>query len=335
MSDGESLHLITGASTTNWTLRRNEIRRRVLDLIGIGPEQIPDATWDVLASVNRGDHRLDRVRILSESDDWIPAYVLTPYQKKRDPCPVVICLHPTTQAAKEEVVGLSGRVDMAYGLHLVQRGFVVVAPDHVTAGERVSKGLAAYDSREFYRKHPAWSAVGKAIWDVSRIVDVLERWDGVDAGRIGIIGHSLGGHSALFALALEERIRTGVSNCGITLLNTPLRWTWCRLDGYCYLPRLRQFFERNEPAPIDFPEIAALVVPRPFLNISALEDPTYANNEALLEWARSVEAIYRSLGCGEAFASYFRGGGHTFDKIARCAAYTWLEYWLEADRSVR
>ena len=38
----------------------------------------------------------------------------------------------------------------------------------------------------------------KAIWNNIRAIDVLEAMPEVDRDRIGAIGHSLGGHNALF-----------------------------------------------------------------------------------------------------------------------------------------
>ena len=47
--------------------------------------------------------------------------------------------------------------------------------------------------------------MGKMIWDVSRVVDYLERLPEVDPRRIGSIGHSHGAYTTLFATALEPR----------------------------------------------------------------------------------------------------------------------------------
>ena len=54
----------------------------------------------------------------------------------------------------------------------------------------------------------------KAIWNNIRAVDVLTERPDVDAGRIGVIGHSLGGHNATFTALFEPRIRAIVSSCG-------------------------------------------------------------------------------------------------------------------------
>jgi len=56
--------------------------------------------------------------------------------------------------------------------------------------------------------------VGQNVEDSRSGIDVLCALDDVDKDRIGVIGHSHGSHNAIFAAALDERIRVAVSNCG-------------------------------------------------------------------------------------------------------------------------
>ena len=58
------------------------------------------------------------------------------------------------------------------------------------------------------------SGTMKGIWNHIRAVDLLESLPEVDPDRIGVIGHSLGGHNALFVAAFDQRIRAVVSSCG-------------------------------------------------------------------------------------------------------------------------
>lgn len=57
----------------------------------------------------------------------------------------------------------------------------------------------------------------KAIFNHMRCVDLLQARKDVDPERIGVIGHSLGGHNAIFAGAFDTRIKVVVSSCGWTL----------------------------------------------------------------------------------------------------------------------
>ena len=54
----------------------------------------------------------------------------------------------------------------------------------------------------------------KGIVNHIRAVDLLQQRDEVDPRRIGVIGHSLGGHNAMFVAAFDERLAVIVSSCG-------------------------------------------------------------------------------------------------------------------------
>ena len=56
----------------------------------------------------------------------------------------------------------------------------------------------------------------KGIWNHMRCVDLLVSRDDVDAEKIGTIGHSLGGHNAIFLGVFDRRVKVVVSSCGWT-----------------------------------------------------------------------------------------------------------------------
>ena len=48
-------------------------------------------------------------------------------------------------------------------------------------------------------------------------IDLLQSLSEVDSTKIGFIGHSYGGRTALFAPTIDRRIKVSVSNCGSTM----------------------------------------------------------------------------------------------------------------------
>ena len=54
----------------------------------------------------------------------------------------------------------------------------------------------------------------KAIWDNVRGLDFLESLSFVKRGKFGAIGHSLGGHNAIYTAVFDDRITVVVSSCG-------------------------------------------------------------------------------------------------------------------------
>ena len=104
-----------------------------------------------------------------------------------------------------------------------------IAPDYPNFGEY---------QRDVYAMGYA-SASMKAIWNNIRAVDVLTERPDVDAGRIGVIGHSLGGHNAIFTALFEPRIRAIVSSCGFNAFPDYFRGDIAGWSHSGYMPRLR------------------------------------------------------------------------------------------------
>lgn len=324
------------ADKDGWQLKRKDIQERFLGVLGEGPPKAYRLTSRILSEAKADDHTRYKVVYSSREGDDLPAYLLVPSAVVSDSAgekhPAVLCLHGTYEEGKEGQAGLVENSNNAQAVELVKRGFVALAPDHLCAGERRREGYGSYDTAPFYREYPEWSAVGKSIHDAMRAVDYLESLPFVDGRRIGCIGHSLGGHSSVFAAAFDERIVACVSNCGVTVLwNNPTRVNWARTSWYVYLPRLRPFFEQGGNAPFEFHEIMALIAPRAFLNISAMEDVGFGPIDAMYEFTRQIQRVYRLLEAGDRFGAYLHGGGHGFAIDSKALAYAWLDRWLRAE----
>ena len=108
------------------------------------------------------------------------------------------------------------------------------------------------------------SATMKGIVNHRRGVDVLQSLPYVSRDAIGVIGHSLGGHNALFLASFDERVRAIVSSCGFNVFaiaGGDIR-AW---SSRPYMPRIKTIYG-DDPArmPFDFTEVlAGLAAPGP------------------------------------------------------------------------
>jgi hypothetical protein len=117
----------------------------------------------------------------------------------------------------------------------------------------------------------------KAIWDNIRGMDLLESLRFVRKGKLGAIGHSLGGHNAIYTAVFDPRIQVVVSSCGFDYYvdyynGDPANWQpehgWCQTR---YMLRLADYRGRLEDIPFDFSELIGALAPRPvFVNASAV-----------------------------------------------------------------
>ena len=97
--------------------------------------------------------------------------------------------------------------------HLVGRGFACISADayHLTyvesdkPRETFSRWKDAGEA--LLADYPEWCGMGKLVADTRILIDLIEDDSRIDAGRIGIAGHSLGGKMAFYTGCLDKRVK--------------------------------------------------------------------------------------------------------------------------------
>jgi dienelactone hydrolase len=280
-----------------------------------------------------GEEKLDgyvrrKVTFAAEKGDRVPAWVLIPAAAPDrgggEPAgrPAVLCLHQTVAIGKDEPVGLGNQDSKAQALHLVKRGYVCLAPDYPGFGEY------RYDFKAAFARGDYQSGTMKAIWNNMRAVDYLQSLPEVDGDRIGVIGHSLGGHNSMFTAAFDDRLKVVVSSCGFCSF---ARYYGGNLRGWTsdrYMPRIASEFG-NDPkkVPFDFPDVVACIAPRAFLAVAPLEDTNF-DVRGVKEVIAAAEPVYKALGKPDHLRAVYPDAGHDFPEEGRKAAYEFLDRHL-------
>jgi cephalosporin-C deacetylase-like acetyl esterase len=314
-----------------WKNKRQVLNNTLQELMGESSNtDIPPPQYTILNEQNTNNYLQLTIAYLTEPDEEVRAHLLIPHRHNGAS---VLCLHGTSVEAKDTQLGASAKPNRDWARFLSDRGFITLSPDHVCSGERFTGGERPYDTSTFYERHPQWSAMGKAVWDGKRALDILLTVGGVDKNRIGCIGHSLGGYGTIWVAAFDERINAAVSSCGLTTWqDNPRRYEWAREQWYVHLPQLKLIFQEQEKTsgllPVEMHEYAALIAPRPFLNISGMIDKTYGNNETMPEVGLQLNALWDVLGESEKFAQFLMGAPHDVPHYSRLLALGWMEKWL-------
>ncbi|MST00934.1 MAG: DUF2920 family protein [Pedosphaera sp.] len=307
-------------SPAEWEPRRRHILAALERVMGPLPNPAKRVALDVqVLEEVKLDGGIVRRKLSYQSDatDRVAAYLFLPAAVAPAKLPAVLCLHQTARAGKAESAGLNGDASLHYALHLAQRGYVTLAPDYPSFGD------SKYD---FAPHHGYASGTMKAIWDNVRAVDLLETLPAVDATRLGVIGHSLGGHNAMFTAAFEPRLRVIVSSCGFTTFRKDDLPSW---TGKVYMPRIKtQFANDAAKVPFDFPEIVAAFAPRPFLACAAEKDTDFdaAGVRDVMTAARTIYELHNAAAKLEGF---YPQAPHSFPADARKVAYTFLDKHLK------
>lgn len=311
MRDGKSQPI---RDLTGWEVRRRHALAGMQQVMG----PLPPPAWRVPLDIEKleetkvGD--LVRRKISYRTDPFarVSAWLFLPASKPKSPA--ILCLHQTTNIGKDEPAGLGGHPSLHYALHLAKRGFITLAPDYP------SFGAHRWDFAD--PKHGYRSGTMKAIWDNIRAVDLLQSLPEVDGNRLGVIGHSLGGHNALFTAAFEPRLVAIVSSCGFTsfLKDDMPSWT-----GPRYMPRITSVYKNDaRRMPFDFTEIVAALAPRPFLACAATKDNDFdvAGVRDVMTAARPIYDLHKA---GDRLQAFYPEAPHSFPDEARQRAFEFLE----------
>lgn len=316
-----------------WALRRAEIKRGVESILGVLPGEEKRCPLEVRVEeeLDCGSFVRRLVSYASEPGCRVPAYLCIPKKlleadAPEKTAPAVLCLHSTDDRVGHGlVVGLGEQPNLAYASELAERGFVTIAPSYPL--------LANYQPDV---AGLGWSSgTLKAVWDNQRAIDLLDSLPQVRRGPVAAIGHSLGGHNAIFTAFFDERIGVVVSSCG---LDSFLDYyggdekVWLPEKGWTqtrYMPRLAEYRGRLEAIPFDFHELVAGLAPRRVLLIAPLHDSNF-QAASVDRIAAAAEPIYRLLQVSDRLRVLHPDCGHDFPEEARKAAYEWIERGLEA-----
>ncbi|WP_425616043.1 FG-GAP-like repeat-containing protein [Anatilimnocola sp. NA78] len=335
--DGKSQQSVK--TPQEWALRRAEILMSMQFAMGSLPTPDRRIPLDVkIVSVEETpDYTRVKLTYASEPGDRTPAYLLVPKSVKLDansihgslvdgqgkPLPAMLCLHPTNKDGKLQTVGLVGLPTRHYGHQLAQLGFVCLVPDYPSFGDYADYNFqqkTADGDRQLYD-----SGTMKAIWTNIRAVDLLETLSYVDGEKLGTIGHSLGGHNALFTAVFEPRLKAVVTSCGFTGFHD---YYGGKLAGWTsdrYMPRIRDVF-KNDPAqmPFDFHEVLSAIAPRAIFVAAPLHDANF-DNAGVRKVMKSASGVYELLGAKDKLQAIYPDCAHDFPDDVRKQVYDWLQ----------
>lgn len=314
-------HEASAKTLADWQVRRAHIVSHVEEVMGPLPGGERRVLLDMKVHETFEDpaYTLKRMSYASEPGDRVPAWLLIPKTPRvQGKFPGALALHQTTAIGKDEPAGIGGKPNLHYAKELAERGYVVLAPDYPNFGEHKVDAFALGYA----------SASMKAIWDNMRGVDLLGSLENVDPERIGVIGHSLGGHNAIFTAVFDLRLKVVVSSCGFNAFPYYYKGNIAGWSHRGYMPRLKEVYELDlHKVPFDFPELIGVLAPRGFFTNSPLRDENFAV-EGVRVCVKSARPVYELLGAGDRLKAVHADAEHDFPPAERKAAYEFMDMFL-------
>ncbi|MES2378870.1 MAG: alpha/beta fold hydrolase [Bacteroidota bacterium] len=316
----------------DWQQKRNQVLAGMQKVMGPLPAMkgLPPLDIQYIDSLKEDNFTCYNIKFTVAANEVLPALLYIPYQKgKPKKLAALVVLHGTDVLGKKILSGISPKPNRAYAKELAQRGYVVIAPDYPSFGD-----MADYD----FKTDRYQSGTMKAIFNHMRCVDLLQARPDVDANRVGAIGHSLGGHNAIFLAAFDKRIKVTVASCGWTLFDSynagddVTKKYGGKLGPWAqdrYMPLIRDKYNLDvAQMPFDFDEVIATLAPRPFFSNSPLNDANF-NNAGVKKGISNISKVYTFFNAPANLQVRYPEATHDFPPAVRLEAYQFIDKVLK------
>jgi dienelactone hydrolase len=304
------------ATTPEGLLQWKEaLRAKVRELLGELPQPAP-LKPQLLSREEAELYMREKWIIQSEEDCWVPLYLLTP-KGRRGKLPAILCAHGHGPYGKDSVAGVHfndadrrasiSSANYNYGEQMAMAGFVTIAPDWRSFGERIGYHNP-YPGSDLCNVHfiqhllLGRTLLGANVFDGMRAIDFLLTRDTVDRERIGCMGLSFGGTMTTYLALLDDRIRAADIICYATTTEhyAISRPNFCGSQLVPYLYRYA-----------DVPDIMAAIAPKPLLIESRTTDTCFWIH-ASLQAHQTVKRAYEAVGKPENLWIEVSAGEHSF-----------------------
>jgi dienelactone hydrolase len=299
-----------GGEVNAW---QTALRSQLRELIGLPRAESTEVDAQLLWRQEHELGSIEKLILSGEEKADIPAYFCTPRHTK-PPYAVMICLqgHSTgmhnsiglDRETETHAIAVEGDRDFALGA--LRRGFAALCIEQRSLGTR--RELHQQNTSPNCCHDAAMRALmlgrtlqGERVFDVARGIDYLQQRSDVDLQRLGIMGNSGGGTTAIYAAALLDRIQFAMPSCAFcTYRGSSMQIYHCSCH---YIPGILQLAE--------YADILGLFAPKPVVIVSGRDDEISPLQDVQQAF-NSLQKIYQAAGAPDNCRLVVGEGGHRF-----------------------
>jgi len=283
-------------SLEDWTRTRQELRATLWDMLGVSAPAFTPAP-KLLSQASHDGYDVEHFVFDNEAGAQVYGYLLLPHNLAA-PAPAVLYhhMHGYKYGLGKDELFQDWLIGTMPGQALIKAGFVVLAIDTYSFGERQSQGPAGKAERgaeteQALFKHFLWQGAtswGMIVRDDLLALNYLLSRPEVDPARVGVTGMSMGGSRTTWLGALDDRPRVLIPVCQMTRYRDFAATGRYNLHGiYYYVPGMLK-------AGIDMEHIVALAAPRPQHILLGDNDPLspVVGVQQVLDYARQIYRLY-------------------------------------------
>jgi acetyl esterase/lipase len=321
----ESSDLRRFASLEQWQAERSRLRDELADMLGLLPPPAKNPLdTQITGRIERDGIIVENLAFQSFPGLYVTANLYRP-ANVNEPLPAIlyVCGHSVqreTVDGKEISYGNKTGYQR-HGAWLARHGYVCLTIDTVQWGEFLGSHWSTYRGTDWGQATQGYTPAGVETWNGIRALDYLVSRPEVDASRIGLTGRSGGGAYSWFIAALDDRPRVVVPVAGITDLRNHVI-DGC-VSGHCDCMYMVNYYRW------DYPQIAALIAPRPLL-LSNSDNDSIFPLDGVLRTSDQTRYIYELYDARENLGLLVTPGPHKDTPELQTGAFRWFDRHLQS-----
>ncbi len=260
----------------------------------------------------------------SEPGYYVPGHILLPQNWEGEKLPGCICLQGHSSGmhnslamdqTSEEIERSKG-MDRDFAVRAVKEGYAAICIEQrymgrtgTYKGKPGCSGLHSMAALMMGR-----TAIGARVWDVMRLIDLLEeKFDYIDTTNLVCMGNSGGGTATFYAACIENRIKYAMPSCAFcTYKDSIIDIRHCACN---YIPNIALDF--------DMGDLAGLIAPRRLIVVNGDKDEifpksgveeAYATAEKLIKIGGGKSALVTGNGPHRFFADLGWSAVHKMER---------------------
>lgn len=318
-------------SLNDWRINKDEYRRQLREMLGLDPlPERTDLKPVITGKLEQEDFVVEKLHFQSRPGLYVTGNLYLP-KKIEKPLPTIlyVCGHSRV-LAKDGQTPLGAKAGYQHhGAWYARNGYACLTIDTLQLGEIEGIHHGTHRYGMWWWLNRGYTPAGVEAWNCMRALDYLETRPEVDKSRFGVTGRSGGGAYSWWIAALDERIACAVPTAGITDLQNHVV-DGC-VEGHCDCMYMVNTYRW------DYPQVAALVAPRPLLIANTDSDGIFPLNGVVrtFEQVRRIYRLYDSekKGTSANVALAIAAGPHKDTQELQTNEFRWFNHYLKGDDS--
>jgi dienelactone hydrolase len=307
-------------SLADWQARRGEYRRQLQEMLGLWP--LPERTDLQPVITGRLEHpefTVEKLHFQALPKLYVTANLYLP-KNQAGPAPAIlyVCGHSWVMTN-----GISCGSKAGYQRHgewFARNGYVCLMIDMLQYAEIQGRHRGTYGEGRWWWNSRGYTPAGVEAWFGIRALDYLCARPEVDPQRIGMTGRSGGGSYTWTVAALDDRVKVAAPVAGMTDLRNQV--VDGAIEGHCdcmFFPNTYRW---------DFPQVAALIAPRPLLIGNSDKDNLFPL-DGVVRLYTQTRRIYQLYGKANELGLLITEGPHADTQDLQLPVFRWFNRFLK------